>query len=163
MTTKMGRPIERDRKKIAKELLEWAKLSDSINLCKFCCTRDPPLAPSKLCHYAKEDENFRQTYETAKSYLGARREYLLTNNQLHVKAYDINSSTYDYFLKEERREDAKYNSDLKVKENSQLVSPYQNELDREDRETRLQAKVAMLEAKLKEKESLHGNERQASD
>lgn len=109
-----GRPIERDREKIAKELIEWAQLPDSINLNGFCCTRFPPLAPSKLSQYRDESDMFREAFETAKSYLGERRERMLNEERLHVKAYDMNSSVYDYFLKEERTEEKKKDFEQKI-------------------------------------------------
>lgn len=38
---KIGRPRERDRKELAKKLLEWCKLPDSINLNGYCISIDP--------------------------------------------------------------------------------------------------------------------------
>lgn len=116
MTDLGGRPREHNREEIFKELIEWAKKDDSINLCKFCCTREPPLAPSMLIRWAKDDQ-FSQSYETAKAFLGARREELLNGEKLHVKAYDLNATTYDQFLKEEKKEMAQFQSELNQKEN----------------------------------------------
>ena len=113
---KGGRPREHDREQISLELIEWASKPDSINLCKFCCTREPPLSPSKITAWAKECDKFRQAYETAKMFLGARREEWLNNNKMHVKAYDLNATTYDYFLKEEKQDQQKYESMLKAEE-----------------------------------------------
>jgi len=108
----MARPREHDREKIAEDLIDWAKKEDSINLNKFCCTREPPIAPSKISIWASECDKFRKAYEQSKAYIGARREEMLTKGTLHVKAYDLNANTYDYFLKQERREQAKFDSDL---------------------------------------------------
>lgn len=117
----MGRPREHDREKIAQDLIEWAKLETSINLNKFCCTREPPLAPSKITEFARECDNFRLAYEEAKGFIGARREEMLTKGTLHVKAYDLNANTYDYFLKQERRDQAKFEADLN-KESAKHIS-----------------------------------------
>lgn len=117
----MARPREHDRDKIAQDLVEWAKQDGSINLNAFCCSREPPLAPSKITEFARECDKFRLAYEEAKAYLGARREQMLTNGTLHVKAYDLNANTYDYFLKQERREQAKFEADLS-KETAKQVS-----------------------------------------
>ena len=112
-----GRPQEHNRMKIAQEMIEWAKLPDSVNLNKFCCLHDPILSPSMIIRWTKEDNEFRQSYEIAKSFLGFRREEKLTSNELHVKAYDVNAATYDLFLRDERREQAQFESDLRKKEN----------------------------------------------
>lgn len=109
-----GRPREYHREFIAHELVLWAKKPSSINLCEFCA--DKMLPPSKLSIWAKECPEFRKSYELAKCFLGNRREKYLSDEILHVKAYDLNATTYDYFLKEEKQEIAKYEASLK-KEN----------------------------------------------
>lgn len=116
MAALAGRPKEHDREKLAKELIEWALLPDSINLNGFCCTRKPPIAPSKITLFRNESPIFREAYETAKAFLADRREKMLNNETLHVKAYDLNATTYDYFLKEERRIQAEYEASLKKEE-----------------------------------------------
>ena len=110
----MTRPREHDRDKIAQDLVKWAQKDDSINLNHFCALN--LLAPSKISQWAKEDESFRQAYETAKAFLGYRREMLLNKEMLHVKAYDLNATTYDHFLKEERRDQSSFESNLKKEE-----------------------------------------------
>jgi len=113
-----GRLREHDREQIAKDLIMWAKKEDSVNLNGFCSSK--LIAPSKLSEWAKQDDFFREAYEIAKSFLGERRERLLTNDMLHVKAYDLNAAVYDRFLKEERMEMAKYETLLKfVQEENQ--------------------------------------------
>jgi len=114
-----GRPRIHDRDKIASDLVEWAKLPDSINLNKFCAINC--IAPPKITQYARECEQFRAAYEEAKAHLGYRREQLLNENKLHVKAYDLNANTYDYFLKQERREQAEYEAQL---ENAQKTPEF---------------------------------------
>ena len=109
----MGRPIEYDLKVIAQELIDWAKKSDSINLNKFCALHDPIINPKRLSEWAKKDPDFMEAYEAAKSFLGFRREENLNSETLHVKAYDLNASVYDYFLKEERLEEKKLDASLK--------------------------------------------------
>ena len=108
-----GRPRERDRDEVAALMLEWAKKPDSTNLNGFCITIDPPIPPSKIGQYAREDEKFRLSYETVKSIIGQRREEKLSKGQLHVKAYDLNAAVYDYFLKEERRAEMAFEQGLK--------------------------------------------------
>lgn len=113
-----GRPREYDRDKIARDLVEWAKLPDSINLNKFCAINC--LAPPKLTLFANECPKFREAYEEAKAHLGYRREQLLNEDKIHVKAYDLNANTYDYFLKQERREQAEYEARLSADANNNV-------------------------------------------
>lgn len=107
-----GRPREHNRDQIAKDLIEWAKLESSINFNKFCCTREPPIPASKLLLWAKENDEFRTAYETAKAFLGCRREEWLSSERLHVKAYDLNATVYDLIAKDEKIENMKMVSDL---------------------------------------------------
>jgi len=119
-----GRPRMHDRNQIAKDLIEWAKLDDSINLNAFCCSREPFINPRKISEWAKEDDWFKEAYETAKAFIGARRERKLNTNQLHVKAYDLNATVYDHFLKEEKRQQAEFESNLKKQEEGSKQTTY---------------------------------------
>lgn len=110
-----GRPREHNREQIVNDLIEWAKKDDSININKFCAYKN--LAPSKLSEWSRESEEFRLSYETAKTWIAFRREELLTQNALHVKAYDMNASVYDYFIRAEKRDLLAYESSLKQQEN----------------------------------------------
>ena len=110
----IGRPREHDREKIAKDLITWAKKDTSINLNEFCALNG--LAPSKITIFANEDDFFRKAYEEAKAYIGYRREQKLNSGELHVKAYDLNANTYDYFLKHERKDQLEYEAKLKTQQ-----------------------------------------------
>lgn len=114
----VGRPREHDREKIADDMIEWARKDDSINLNKFCAYYEPIIPPSKISRWAKEDEEFRQAYESAKMFLAFRREEMLNNEMLHVKAYDLNATVYDYFLDEKKTETAKFEASLRKEEDS---------------------------------------------
>ena len=111
-----GRPREHDREKLAKELLEWAKLDDSTNLNGFCCTRNPPISAQKITLYRDECPAFREAYHIARTFLAARREKKLSNKELHSKAYEVNAAVYDQFLKEEKMEQLAYKAKLKAQE-----------------------------------------------
>jgi len=87
-----GRLPTHDREALARQLLEWVVEEDSINLNAFCITRNPPIAPSKITLFAKENESFREAYEIAKSTIAIRRERGLSDGTLHVKAYDLNAT-----------------------------------------------------------------------
>lgn len=110
-----GRLRTYDRDDIADKLIEWAKKDDSLNLCAFCAQNE--IAPSKLSNWAKECDRFRQSLDLAKCFLGVRREEKVSTGELHLKAYDLNVANYDYFLKEERRDQLQFESDLKKREN----------------------------------------------
>ena len=125
MTSVMGRPRIHDRDQIAKDMVAWSLLPDSINLNKFCGMKG--IAPSKITEWAREEENFRLAYEEAKSNLGFRREEWLNEDKLHVKAYDLNAANYDHFLKDDRRQQAEFESRLKAQENI-MATP--EEIDR---------------------------------
>lgn len=108
-----GRPREHDREAISKELIDWARKDDSLNLCGFCCSREPPLAPSKITEWARECPKFRLAYEEAKAFIGNRREVGLNKGKVHVKAYDLNATVYDHFLKDEKRIQLEMELDIK--------------------------------------------------
>lgn len=125
-----GRKRIFDREQIAEDLVTWAQKDDSVNLCHFCATYKPPIAPQKLTLWAKEDDEFSEAYEIAKSFLGYRREQKLNKNELHQKAYDLNASTYDYFLKSERREQAEFSAQLNTPTDLQNINNLSNLIDK---------------------------------
>jgi hypothetical protein len=116
----VGRPRKHNREQIACDIIEWAKKDDSINLNKFCAYCDPPISPRKLSEWSKESQEFRESVETAKAFLAFRREEWLTKDMLHVKGYDLSASAYDYFIKEEKRDQAEFEALLKSKETNQV-------------------------------------------
>lgn len=109
-----GRPRVHDRDEIAEKLIDWAKKDNSLNLCAFCA--ENLIDPSRITQWANECERFKQAVGLAKSFIAARREIMLSEGKLHMKAYDLNANTYDYFLKNEKRDEKKFESDLKSKE-----------------------------------------------
>lgn len=112
--TIIGRPRSNDRADIALKLVQWSKRDDAINLNAFCCEVD--IVPQKLSEWAREEASFREAYQVAKAAVGARRELKLSRGQLHTKAYDLNAHVYDYFAKEERRDEMAYEASLKKAE-----------------------------------------------
>ncbi len=146
-----GRLREHDREQIAKDLVVWAEKEDSINLNGFCAIK--LIAPSKISEWAKQDDFFREAYEIAKSFLGERRERLLTNDMLHVKAYDLNAPVYDRFLKEERMEMAKYETLLKFvqeeNQNPEVIDKFNSlmELMKQNQERKMEEIKSKAEVK----------------
>jgi hypothetical protein len=134
-----GRPREWDRDQIIRELIEWAKKHDSINLNKFCGTREPMLDPSKLSQWARESEGFRRSYWAAKTLIGARREEWLSSEKLHQKAYHLSNKTYNYFDKEEDREEYTFQKELDAKIGKEVASTAN-----EDVKSRLDATLNQL-------------------
>lgn len=121
-----GRPREHDRDEIAAEMLEWAKNPTSINLNGFCCSRETPISPNKITLWASENETFRLAYECTKSFIAHRREQMLNENRMHVKAYDMNATTYDHFMKRERQIAAEHAASLqKDKQEQEVLTPQQ--------------------------------------
>jgi hypothetical protein len=110
-----GRPRKWDRDQILHELIEWVKLPENINLNKFCGTREPMLDPAMLSHWAAECDQFRQSYRAAKSLLAARREEWLGCERLHQKAYHLSNKSYNYFDKEEDREEFTFQKELEAR------------------------------------------------
>lgn len=109
-----GRPREHDRDQIALDLLEWSQKETSYNLLEFCVLKMLPA--EKISLWSRECPNFRQSVMIAKHSIGMKREKMLSRGLLHQKAYDLNAPVYDYFLKEEKRDNLKYESDLRRKE-----------------------------------------------
>lgn len=95
-----GRPREYDLKKVAKDLIEWAQKDDSWNLCGF--SADFLIPAATVLRWKDEDPDFREAFDIAKNILGKRRERDLSRGKLHVKAYDLNATCYDKYLKDER-------------------------------------------------------------
>lgn len=108
----VGRPRKWDRRELARKMLEWAIKDDSLNLNGFCASLI--LDPTMVTRYAREDEEFRLAYDATKAIIGKRREEKLTRGELHVKAYDLNATVYDRFLKEERQDQMRYEASLKT-------------------------------------------------
>lgn len=116
----VGRPREHDRDQIAKDIIEWASKETSINFCDFCSSYKPPFSHRKIPLWCSECDSFRESYEIAQDYLGARREKMLSADILHVKAYDLNATTYDYFLRSERQRIAEFEHALNLEKEAQV-------------------------------------------
>ncbi len=117
-----GRPREWDRDQIREELLEWVTQDDAINLNKFCCTRNPPLDPSKISIWAKECDEFRKAYYMAKAFIAVKREEWVATERLHQSAYNRNSKVYDVFERDEGREEYAYQKEIDAKAGKEIMS-----------------------------------------
>lgn len=110
----IGRPQEYNREEIAQKLLEWSRKEDSLNLCAFC--GEIEFNPQMLYKWATEKTEFSNTYNIVKAKLGARRELKKNEATIHLASYNMNAPTYDYFLKQEKRDQAQFEASLKEKE-----------------------------------------------
>jgi hypothetical protein len=94
--SKWGCPRKYDYELLAKEMIEWAKDEDSINLCEFCAERAYP--HSLIRRLKKEIPAFSDAIEITKMQLAARRERFLNDGRLHARAWDRCARLYDLFL-----------------------------------------------------------------
>lgn len=120
-----GRPREYDRVKIANDLRAWAELETSLNLNGFC--GDQRFSAKTMLEWVESDPDFSEAYEEVRAILAERRERKLSEQTLHVKAYDLNASVYDGFLRREKRAQAEFEESLKSKE-KEAFSDEANEL-----------------------------------
>lgn len=101
-----GQPSPYDRDKVFADLIEWARKDDSLNFNKFCAMYDPPFGVRRLHEWCKNHPEYTLAYETAKAFLGFRREEKLSEGSLHVKCYDLNATVYDLAHKDEEADKA---------------------------------------------------------
>lgn len=109
---KGGRPRTYDRDEVEQNLISWALREDSVSMTGF--SADYLIPPSVVLKWVRADpDGFGQTYDVVRSLIAKRREHRLNNGQLHIKAYDLNASHYDRYLKDDQQADKKYEADLK--------------------------------------------------
>ena len=102
-----------NKEELGIKLLEWAKLPESVNLNEYCGIIG--VSPPQIYVFAKQSPFFKECLHLAKSYLAVHREERLSVGLLHTKAYDVNASNYDYFLKEHNREEKTFEQELGMK------------------------------------------------
>lgn len=114
----MGRPRIWDREDLFEKLLLWARLPNSLHLSAFCALYDPPLYLKKLIEFSHENEDFRESYEIAKTFLCARREEANSEwpKRLSDKAFSCNHLAYDYHAYTHWQEQKKFESSLRIDE-----------------------------------------------
>jgi len=111
-----GRPREYDREDIFRQLLEWVKLPNSMNLNAFCYSCEPQISPRKLLLFVSQSEEFRELYEIAKSCLAARREEANCDKIISDNVYNKTSRYFDYFEKHGWKEEKQFESSLRKEE-----------------------------------------------
>ena len=116
-----GRPRLHDRDQMADKLREWCAKDDSTNLNGFCAQE--MISPDMIIDWAAENPKFAEAMKTAKACIADRREKYLAQGKLHIKAYDLNATTYDKFMKIERREAIEHEAQQKAKAESESINP----------------------------------------
>jgi hypothetical protein len=116
----MGRPLLHDKEEIAKRLIVWAEKETSLNLNAFCA--ENRICPSDIFLFSKKCEPFSKAVKFAKACLAIRREQNLNSGKMHAKAYDLNAAVYDLFLKEEKREQVRFEAEMKKGDDDKKVS-----------------------------------------
>lgn len=106
-----GRKPKYDRLEYAEKLIEWALKPDSRNLNGFCAENLIPY--EYINRWARENEQFRLTYNTVMQIIGQRREEDLKSGKLHVKAYDLNAKVYDHVKRDADRNELEFELRLK--------------------------------------------------
>jgi hypothetical protein len=106
-----GRPLLHDKEEIGKRLIVWAEKETSLNLNAFCA--ENRICPSDIFLFSQKCESFSKAVKFAKACIAVRREHNLNTGKLHNSAYGMNAPVYDLFLKEERREQARFEAEMK--------------------------------------------------
>jgi hypothetical protein len=121
---KVGRPRVYDPDIIAKELIEWAKDEESINMTGFCADRG--YLPGLIWRLEQESQDFADAYTIAKMKLAERRERHLNADQLNYGAWQRYQRGYDPFLDRHERsiadEDASRKKGIVEQESMNLVT-----------------------------------------
>lgn len=105
-----GRPRVHDRSRIAKEIIEWSELPDSLTLNRFCTSRIPPLDPLFLRRIIDDDgdDELSLACRVAKANLAANREEANTDKMLSNQAFSSNLRTYDKFNEDQWQKELKF-------------------------------------------------------
>src|SRR5271166_5965924 len=125
----MARPREWDREALKDRLMLWAELPDSLNLNAFCCQPDILIDPTKLMLFVREDDSFRQVYNSAKAHIAVRREEANAQKELSNCAFAISHSVYDLITREEKREEMRFLKGLEKDEKTEDLQRVESKLD----------------------------------
>jgi len=106
-----GRPKEYDYTVVMKELDEWSKLDDSINIVGFCASHG--YLADVIRRMIRDYEDFENTYLLAKMRLADRREKLLNSEKLNYGSWNRYQKMFDPFL--DKFEEKEKDRDMKRK------------------------------------------------
>lgn len=108
-----GRPEKYPTDKMIKELEEWVKREDSINICGFCA--DHGYSYELFRGKVMKNEDFKDLYEVVRLKLADRREKMLNSDLLHSHAYNRYQSCYDTFIDKYEDEKKDQEAERKIK------------------------------------------------
>jgi len=146
----MCRPREHDREALMEKMIAWAKLPTSLNINAFCTSVVPEIDPEYLREIVNKEEKFSSVYRIVKAYLATRREQANSDRKLSNQAYSSGLRHYDLFLKEDWKEERKF--ELEIEKTVKHELPVQQEIITEQ-ENQLMEKDATIAKMRKELEA----------
>lgn len=113
-----GRPKEYDRLAIGKEMLEWSKKPEALTVPMFATSKG--LHSGILRNWCNQDEQFRALFLTAKENVGINRLKAVTNPDIKLDPgiYKQTMHFYDLDIKEDVRDEKRFDASLKTEVNS---------------------------------------------
>jgi hypothetical protein len=113
MAYSFGRPKEYDRIQIGKQMVEWSKNPEALTIPMFATSIG--LHSGVLRVWCTQDEDFRALFITAKENVGINRLKAVSDSKLKLDPgiYNRSAHFYDMDLKEDFREEKRFDADLK--------------------------------------------------
>ena len=118
----VGRPKETDLKQMAKELIEWSYLPDSLNLIGFSSPRR--MSVTKLPHYASIDNEFREALSLAKENISQNRFNAANAELMPSQFFTRCEGMYDPLYHKYDRDNKTFESKLRKDEEGAKQSTY---------------------------------------
>ena len=118
----IGRPSQYDLKAIAKDLVEWSQLPDSLKFTMFAAPRHINL--QRFPEWAAKDDDFAEAYALAKQYLDINRFKAAAQEVMPEQWYSKNERIYDPVHEHHYREEKKFESNLRKEEEGIKQSTY---------------------------------------
>lgn len=119
MANPVGRPQEHDRIAIGKALLEWSKKPEALTIPMFATSIG--LHSGKFREWASSCEEFRALFFAAKENVGINRLNAVTDPKLKLDSgiYRQTLHHYDLDIREDVRDDKRFDHELKRSETQQ--------------------------------------------
>jgi hypothetical protein len=116
-----GRPQEYDRMALGREMLEWSKKPDALTVPMFATSKG--LHSGKLREWALASEEFRALFLAAKENVGINRLKAVSNPDIKLDPgiYKQTMHFYDLDIKEDVRDEKRFDADLKRQEEKSIT------------------------------------------
>lgn len=111
VSNKLGRPMSFDLDLLAKDLVDWSKLPDSLNLTGFACKFE--FAATKFSEWANKHEVFHEALVLAKQNISQNRFKAACLDLMPTIFYSRCEGMYDPLYHEFDHSEKKFESDLK--------------------------------------------------